>query len=69
MRISDFKQEEIININDGKRFGFFGDFDIDDELLESKKIVVENGKIFVIKQYENENSKDVADDIFVLELV
>ena len=41
--------------------------DIFDKTLSNlKECKARNGKIFVITQYENENSRDVADNIFVL---
>ena len=75
MRLSDFKQKEIININDGKRFGFLNDFDIDEYTGKIKKIiVVENGKIFGIFGKESEyfiaweNIKQIGDDIILIDV-
>lgn len=74
LRLSDFKQKEIININDGKRFGFLNDFDIDEYTGKIKKIiVVENGKIFGIFGKESEyfiaweNIKQIGDDIILID--
>ena len=75
MRICEIKKKEIININDGKRFGFLSDFDIDERTGRIKKIiVVENGKIFGVFGKESEyfiaweNIKQIGDDIILIDV-
>jgi YlmC/YmxH family sporulation protein len=47
LRINDLKQKEVININDGKRFGFVNDVEIDCMCGKIKKIIIISCKKFL----------------------
>jgi YlmC/YmxH family sporulation protein len=69
------KQKEIINISDGKRFGFLSDIDIDEKIGRIKKIIVPgSGKIFGVFGRETEyfipwsDIKQIGDDIILVDV-
>lgn len=69
------RQKEIINISDGKRFGFIADIDIDEKSGKIKKIIVPgNGKILGVFGREIEycipwaNIKQIGDDIILVDV-
>lgn len=69
------RQKEIINIKDGKRFGFIADIDIDEKNGRIKKIIVPgNGKIFGVFGTETEyciawsDIKQIGDDIILVDV-
>ncbi|MDQ2085907.1 YlmC/YmxH family sporulation protein [Herbivorax sp. ANBcel31] len=74
-RTSDFRQKEVININDGKRLGFVCDVEIDLESgrLESIVIPGEN-KLFGILGRDSEyvipweKIKKIGEDIILVEM-
>jgi YlmC/YmxH family sporulation protein len=47
LRINELKQKEVININDGKRFGFVSDVEIDCMCGKIKKIIINSCKKFL----------------------
>jgi sporulation protein, YlmC/YmxH family len=69
------RQKEIINISDGKRFGFIADIDIDEKSGKIKKIIVPgSGKILGVFGRETEycipwaNIKQIGDDIILVDV-
>ena len=69
------RQKEIINIKDGKRYGFIADIDIDEKSGKLKKIIVPaNTKVFGIFGKESEYSiswtdiKQIGDDIILIDI-
>lgn len=75
MRLFELKQKEIINIRDGKRFGFMSDLDIDEKIGCAKKIIIPgNNKILGVFGKETEyfipwiNIKQIGDDIILVDI-
>ena len=71
----DVRQKEVININDGKRFGFIADIEIDEDSGKIKKVIVpDSGKIFGIFGHEKEycinwsDIKQIGDDIILVDV-
>jgi len=71
----ELKQKEVININDGKRFGFIADADIDECNGKIKRIIIPaGGKIFGIFGRESEycipwcDIKQIGDDIILIDV-
>ena len=71
----DIRQKEVININDGKRFGFIADIEIDEKSGKIKKIIIPAcGKIFGIFGHEKEycipwcDIKQIGDDIILVDI-
>lgn len=75
MRLFDLKQKEIINIRDGKRFGFLADLDVDETIGKVNKIIIPgSGKLFGVFGKENEyfipwdNIRQIGDDIILIDI-
>ena len=71
----DMRQKEIINVKDGKRYGFIADVDIDEKTGKLKKIIVPaNTKVLGIFGKESEYSidwsdiKQIGDDIILIDV-
>jgi len=74
-RSSEFRQKEVININDGRRLGFVGDVEINLENGCVEAIVVPlGGKVFSMWGKNNdivipwENVKKVGEDIILVDM-
>jgi YlmC/YmxH family sporulation protein len=74
-RTSDFRQKEVININDGKRLGFVCDVEIDLSSGKLESIVIPGGnRLFGILGKESEyvipceRIKKIGEDIILVEI-
>lgn len=74
-RTSDFRQKEVININDGKRLGFVCDVEINLDSGKLESIVIPGGnKLFGILGRDSEyvipweRIKKVGEDIILVEI-
>ena len=75
MRICDIKQKEIININDGRRFGFLSDIEIDQNSGRIEKIIIPaSGKILGVFGQEKEycipwhEIRQIGEDIILVDV-
>lgn len=74
-RTSDFRQKEVININDGKRLGFVCDVEIDLDSGRLRSIIIPGGnRLFGILGKESEyvipweRIKKIGEDIILVEI-
>lgn len=75
MRILDMKQKEVININDGRRFGVISDIEIDVSDGKVETIIVPiNGKLLGMFGKDTEycipwtEVKQIGDDIILVDV-
>lgn len=75
VRIYDFRQKEVININDGKRLGYVFDAVIDEETGKVNALIIPGkGKVMGIFGKDNEckipwkKIKKIGDDIVLVEM-
>ncbi len=69
------RQKEVINIKDGRRFGFIADIEIDEKCGKIKKIIIPGcGKILGVFGREKEycipwcDIKQIGDDIILVDI-
>ena len=74
-RSSDFRQKEVININDGRRLGFVCDVEVNLDSGRIESIVIPGGgKIFGLLGKENEyvipweRIKKIGEDIILVDM-
>ena len=74
-RSAEFRQKEVINVNDGRRLGFVGDVEINFEEGRLEAIVIPtSGKLFGIIGKENdivipwEKIKKIGEDIILVDV-